>query len=49
MIPNAVLSNNDEILQKTKDFMDYVLDHQGDDGWLGPEANNNRTRYLWGR
>ncbi|KAL1692247.1 hypothetical protein GGG16DRAFT_51912 [Schizophyllum commune] len=49
MIPNAVLSDNDEILQKTKDFMDYVLEHQGDDGWLGPEANNNRTRYLWGR
>ncbi|KAL1739705.1 hypothetical protein HDZ31DRAFT_68667 [Schizophyllum fasciatum] len=49
MIPNAVLSNNEEIIGKTKEFMDYVLDHQGDDGWLGPEANNNKTRYLWGR
>lgn len=49
MVPNSILSNNDEILEKTKEFMDYVLEHQGDDGWLGPEAGNDRTRYLWGR
>lgn len=29
-------------------YMDYVLDHQQDDGWLGPETTPE-TRGLWAR
>lgn len=30
------------------DYMDYVLDHQQDDGWLGPETTPE-SRGLWAR
>lgn len=49
MVPNAVLMDSEVLLERVKFFLDYVLDHQEDGGWLGPEAGNNRTRYLWGR
>ncbi|KAF9055188.1 hypothetical protein BDZ89DRAFT_1152980 [Hymenopellis radicata] len=49
IVPHAVLTNHAELKNKTSEFLDYVLSHQESTGWLGPEANNNRTRYLWGR
>jgi hypothetical protein len=49
MVPNAVLMDHEELLERVQFFLDYVLDHQEDGGWLGPEAGNSRTRYLWGR
>ncbi|KIY73670.1 hypothetical protein CYLTODRAFT_416702 [Cylindrobasidium torrendii FP15055 ss-10] len=49
IVPHAVLTNHAELKQRTLEFLTYVLDHQEDGGWLGPEAGNNRTRYLWGR
>ncbi|KAK0450414.1 uncharacterized protein EV420DRAFT_753695 [Desarmillaria tabescens] len=49
MVPHGVLTSNSEIQAQTYQFLDYVLTHQETAGWLGPEAGNNRTRYLWGR
>jgi len=49
MVPHSILTDNDELKTVTREFLDYVLAHQEDSGWLGPEANNNRQRFLWGR
>lgn len=49
MVPNSVLANHTVIHQKTLDFLNYVLTNQDSTGWLGPEVNTNKPRYLWGR
>ncbi|KAH8825588.1 hypothetical protein DL96DRAFT_1609360 [Flagelloscypha sp. PMI_526] len=49
MVPHGVLLNNEEIIGKTKQFLHYVLEHQEESGWLGPEANTNKPKLLWGR
>lgn len=49
MVPNGVLVNNTAINAKTSAFLDYVLTHQDATGWLGPEVNTTKPRYLWGR
>lgn len=49
LIPSAVLTNNEPIKKKTLEFLNYVLDNQDESGWLGPEVNTTKPRYLWGR
>ncbi|KAF9029687.1 hypothetical protein BDZ89DRAFT_1065159 [Hymenopellis radicata] len=49
MVPNSVLVNNTELILKTYDFLNYVLDHQDETGWLGPEVGTEKPRFLWGR
>ncbi|KAF9062646.1 hypothetical protein BDP27DRAFT_1385106 [Rhodocollybia butyracea] len=49
MVPNGILANNTAIIQKTQEFLDYVLSHQDSTGWMGPEVNTTKPRYLWGR
>ncbi|EIN09448.1 hypothetical protein PUNSTDRAFT_85803 [Punctularia strigosozonata HHB-11173 SS5] len=49
MVPNGVLLNDATIMNQTRYFLDYVLDHQDATGWLGPEVNTTKPRYLWGR
>ncbi|KDR72302.1 hypothetical protein GALMADRAFT_768590 [Galerina marginata CBS 339.88] len=49
MVPNGVLVNNSAINTKTSAFLSYVLTHQDSTGWLGPEVNTTKPRYLWGR
>ncbi|TFY77273.1 hypothetical protein EWM64_g6740 [Hericium alpestre] len=49
MVPNGVLVNDTTIKSQTQQFLDYVLDHQDETGWLGPEVNTTKPRYLWGR
>ncbi|KAJ3782006.1 hypothetical protein GGU10DRAFT_409635 [Lentinula aff. detonsa] len=49
MVPNGILVNNSGIIQRTQEFLDYVLDHQDSTGWMGPEVNTTKPRYLWGR
>ncbi|KAI0705252.1 hypothetical protein BC835DRAFT_1410156 [Cytidiella melzeri] len=49
MVPTAVLVNSSTIKAETRAFLDYVLDHQDSTGWLGPEVNTTKPRYLWGR
>jgi hypothetical protein len=49
LVPNAVLVNDASLINKTRHFLEYVLDHQDSTGWLGPEVGTNKPRYLWGR
>lgn len=49
MVPTGVLVNDATIKSQTQAFLDYVLDHQDSTGWLGPEVNTTKPRYLWGR
>ncbi|CDO69653.1 hypothetical protein BN946_scf184851.g41 [Trametes cinnabarina] len=49
MVPNGILLDDPKIMSQTQQFLDYVLDHQDSDGWLGPEVNTTKPRYLWGR
>lgn len=49
MVPNGILANNSGIIQRTQEFLDYVLTHQDATGWMGPEVNTTKPRYLWGR
>ncbi|KAF9528370.1 hypothetical protein CPB83DRAFT_854495 [Crepidotus variabilis] len=49
LVPNAVLANSDALKKQTSYFLDYVLSHQGTDGWLGPEVNTTLPRILWAR
>ncbi|KAJ4495985.1 hypothetical protein C8J55DRAFT_495449 [Lentinula edodes] len=49
MVPNGILANNSGIIQRTQEFLDYVLAHQDSTGWMGPEVNTTKPRYLWGR
>ncbi|KAL1728181.1 hypothetical protein EV714DRAFT_238256 [Schizophyllum commune] len=45
LVPSAVLTENEPIKEKTLEFLNYVLDHQDDSGWLGPEVNTTKPRY----
>lgn len=49
MVPNAYLMNDSTRIGQVQQFLDYVIDHQGEDGWLGPETGTTKPRYLWGR
>ncbi|OCH96340.1 hypothetical protein OBBRIDRAFT_854604 [Obba rivulosa] len=49
LVPNGVLVDDPTIQSQTQAFLDYVLDHQDETGWLGPEVNTTKPRYLWGR
>ncbi|KJA17780.1 hypothetical protein HYPSUDRAFT_146022, partial [Hypholoma sublateritium FD-334 SS-4] len=49
MVPNGILVNNSAINARTSAFLQYVLSHQDSTGWLGPEVNTTKPRYLWGR
>ena len=49
MVPNGVLIDDATIQSQVQEFLDYVLDHQDSTGWLGPEVNTTKPRYLWGR
>ncbi|KAI0331651.1 hypothetical protein GY45DRAFT_598326 [Cubamyces sp. BRFM 1775] len=49
MVPNGILLDDPTIMSQVQQFLDYVLDHQDSTGWLGPEVNTTKPRYLWGR
>ncbi|EMD39171.1 hypothetical protein CERSUDRAFT_152169 [Gelatoporia subvermispora B] len=49
LVPTGVLVDDPTIQSQTQAFLDYVLDHQDETGWLGPEVNTTKPRYLWGR
>ncbi|KAJ7577524.1 hypothetical protein C8J56DRAFT_970986 [Mycena floridula] len=49
MVPNGVLANSSVLNAKTLAFLQYVISHQDSTGWLGPEVNTTKPRYLWGR
>jgi DUF1680 family protein len=39
LVPLAYLTKNPTLIAKVRKWMDWTLDHQRADGWLGPEKN----------
>lgn len=48
IVPLAWTLDDARLKEQAKTFLDYVLDHQAEDGWLGPEATRE-TRGIWAR
>ncbi|KAI0102154.1 duf1680 domain-containing protein [Nemania sp. FL0031] len=48
LVPLAFSLDDSRLKGQVNMFVDYILDHQQDDGWLGPETTP-QTRGLWGR
>ncbi|KAF9564203.1 hypothetical protein CPC08DRAFT_273104 [Agrocybe pediades] len=52
MVSLAFQLNDQRLLGQVRDFLDWTLDHQGEDGWIGPEpfvANATTPRLTWPR
>ncbi|KAF8161852.1 hypothetical protein BJ912DRAFT_311452 [Pholiota molesta] len=52
MVSLAFQLEDPRLLGQVRPFLDWTLDHQGDDGWIGPEpfvANATIPRLVWPR
>ena len=47
LVPLAYGLDDDRLKSQVDSVVDYVLDHQQSDGWLGPETGADRD--IWGR
>jgi len=47
IVPLAYSLGDPRLINQANYFLNYVIDHQWDDGWLGPESVPDRV--LWGR
>ncbi|KAJ7637664.1 hypothetical protein DFH06DRAFT_1218847 [Mycena polygramma] len=45
VVPTAFQLNDQRLLGDVGKWVNYILSHQGSDGWLGPDSN---PRVLWG-
>nr|GAT43967.1 predicted protein [Mycena chlorophos] len=45
VIPTAFQLNDQRLLNDVNKWVDYIISHQGSDGWLGPDST---PRVLWG-
>ncbi|KAL0575629.1 hypothetical protein V5O48_006354 [Marasmius crinis-equi] len=48
LVPAAFQLNDERLLGAVNTWVDYIIGHQGSDGWLGPTGDGG-TRVLWGR
>ncbi|KAF4494426.1 Six-hairpin glycosidase [Fusarium agapanthi] len=48
IVPSAWSLDDAKLKSQAKAYLDYVLNHQAEDGWLGPETTR-QTRGLWAR
>jgi hypothetical protein len=48
IVPLAYTLRDVRLVAQANDFLNYVLEHQADDGWLGPETTK-ATRGVWAR
>lgn len=49
-VPLAYLLDDARLQAKVQRYLDHILDHQADDGWLGPVGDNNprhRPHDVW--
>ncbi|KAF2670138.1 hypothetical protein BT63DRAFT_432583 [Microthyrium microscopicum] len=49
IVPLAYSIGDDKLKAQIKESVEYVLSHQADDGWLGPETVSSGLRNLWAR
>ena len=42
LVPLAYILNDDRLIQKTKPFIEHMLNSGRDDGWFGPPTNEDR-------
>ncbi|KAJ7056946.1 hypothetical protein C8F01DRAFT_1152839 [Mycena amicta] len=52
MVSLAFQLQDQRLLGQVRDFLDWTLDHQGEDGWIGPEPfvpNATIPRIVWPR
>src|SRR5260370_1853286 len=48
LVPLAYLTQDAQLIAKVKPWMDWALDHQQPDGWIGPTNQQNpRQAYDW--
>jgi hypothetical protein len=48
IVPLAYSLKDQRLIDQANTFITYVIDHQADDGWLGPETMRV-TRGIWAR
>lgn len=48
IVPLAYVLDDKRLKDQANYFLKYVIDHQADDGWLGPETTHE-TRGIWAR
>ncbi|EPE34274.1 Six-hairpin glycosidase [Glarea lozoyensis ATCC 20868] len=48
IVPLAWTLDDQRLKDQARYFLDYVLEHQAQDGWLGPETTR-QTRGIWAR
>jgi hypothetical protein len=48
IVPLAWTLDDQGLKNQARTFLDYVLDHQAEDGWIGPETTR-QTRGIWAR
>ncbi|CAE6471555.1 unnamed protein product, partial [Rhizoctonia solani] len=50
LVPHAYTLDSPKLKASVREFLDHVLDTQWEDGWLGPETDDQwQPRWLWGR
>jgi len=52
MVSLAFQLEDQRLIGQVRDFLDWTLDHQGSDGWLGPEPfvpDATIPRLVWPR
>lgn len=47
MVPLAYLLDDAALKAKVKRYVDYILEHQRDDGWLGPLGDNDKNHKAY--
>jgi hypothetical protein len=45
VVPLAYLIDSSSLIQKVEHYIEYILDHQQEDGWLGPISKKRSHRY----